>query len=616
MGPASQSGHPVRFGPYVVDFHTRELRKNGRPVRLQEQSLKALIALLREPGEIVTREALRRELWPDGTTVDFDNGLNAAIGRLRQALCDSAARPMYIETVARTGYRWVAPLESVPTAAPVATTVPRRWRPGATGLWLFVIAAAAGVFWFLERGEVPKEPQVLLVLRLLDLSNGRVDQYLADGITEELTTYLARVDPRHMNVIARSASDQDRSGGESAGAMARRLHAEYILEGSIRRGQGRVRVTVQLIHAADQTHVWAGNYDLQPGDTLAMETEIAGALAYRIHTAVNDAGKTNRGKPVTPAAYDACLKGQFYLWSSEITARSQAMAAAAFREALSADPEYAPAYAGLAEVNAGERATGEIAGQQDATEAKAYAQRALRLDPNLAEGHLALGWADLIFDHDWTGARREFEKAIQIDPNATHARALDAIYLLAVGRTEQAVDEIRLGLEMDPSSIVLRTQADRTFFLSRHYQEAAAECQKRLDVNPSANSARERLAETDVFLNRCDEALAEVRRLEESGARQSDANAYVYARCGRTAEARRMVEEKERSYRPDSLASYEIAILHAALGENGQAMDWLARAYDSRNPYLWLRIKTDPRLDSVRLEPRFTELLHRMQLPN
>jgi len=618
-------GPTFRFGMFELDLRARQLRKNGHKIRLQDHPLKILTYLLERAGEIVTRQELQARLWPDGTVVDFENGLNAAMGKLRRALCESADRPRYIETIPRQGYRFLLDVEVVEPQGSAAAADSESLRPSRFRLRPWIIAAGITAALLLLtmgfegwrairfRPAPPASTCTLAVLPFLYLDPDPEGQYLADGMTEELTTQLARLEPRSLAVIARTSAVAYKSGTKSIAQIGRELGADHLLEGSVRRSGDRLRITAQLIRASDQTHVWAANYERSFGDVLVVEAEIARAVADGVHVVLSPVAddRLRHARTVAPDALEACLRGRYLLWSQERTPDTLAKAQTHFQEAIAADPAYAAPYAGLAEYYALLPDTARTGLKAAILQSKAYASRALTLDGSLAEAHMCLGFAAAAFDRNWRAAGTEFERTFELDPNLVRGRAFHAVYLLAIGRPEEAVAEIRRAQQVDPLGLVLRHQTTRTLLLARHYEETIAEARKILELNPSSISQWAATSQASAHLGRIQDALDALQKAAAS----LSTRAYVYAAAGQEEKSREARQELEQSFREGGLAAYWLAGAYAAAGDKAAALDWLEKAYQTNDPYLNLRLQQDAVLDPIRGEPRFQKIVRRMDYP-
>src|SRR5262245_25663349 len=408
------------FGSFEVDLESGELRRQGVKIKLQDQPFRLLALLLERAGEVVTREELRDELWPADTFVDFDHSLNTAVRKLREALGDSAETPRFVETLARRGYRFMAPVaEQGPTAQPapsadveVAAPSPpltTRWPPFARRVVVIaaVLSSAALVaYWVGGRPRARPQPArlTLAVLPFDNLSGDADQEYLSDGLTEEMITQLGRLEPNRLKVLARSSTWKYKRAVRDIGQLRRELGADYVLEGSLRRAGERVRVTAQLVKVDDQAQVWAETYERDLRDALIVQSEVAEAVARTITVTLTPAAQTRlaRARPINAEAYEDYLRGRFF-WNRRTEAALK-QALGYFREAIAADPEYAPAYSGLADSYLSLGASSIVGGlppRQAMPEAKAAALKALQIDGTLAAAHTSLAMVQLLYEWDF-----------------------------------------------------------------------------------------------------------------------------------------------------------------------------------------------------------------------
>ena len=425
MDPREPTPRVLRFGVFELDRRCGELRKDGVRVRLQEQPLKVLDALLAEPGEPVTREALRQRLWPDDTFVDFDNGLNRAINRLRGALGDEADNPRFIETLERRGYRFIAPVGAVdaftPATAPsVPETTSRTEQGHRRPAWLGGAVAAAAVVGLLiafapalrrRAGPDGRDSiRSLAVLPLANLTGDPAQDYFSDGMTDALITNLASLPG--LRVISRQSVMRYKGSAKPLPEIARELGVEGVVEGSVVRSGGRVRITAQLIHAATDRHIWARSYDRPLEDVLVLQGELSRAIAeeVRITVGTNESRRLTPARAVKPEAYDAYLLGRHH-WNLR-TEQSLDKALTYFQAAIAKDPDFALAHAGLALAYAPRLVFGYVPPGRGFAEQKAAALRALELDPGLGDARAALAVVRAQ-EWDWEGAEAEFRSAVR-----------------------------------------------------------------------------------------------------------------------------------------------------------------------------------------------------------
>ncbi|MFZ1919490.1 MAG: winged helix-turn-helix domain-containing protein [Terriglobales bacterium] len=494
----------TRFGPFAVDLASRELRNNTKAVPLQEKPFQILVILLEHPGELVTREELRERLWPADTFVDFEHSINTAIKKLREALGDDAERPDFIETLPRRGYRFIGPVDGArlpeaETASEQAPPTQSRWRrwlvPVMVGLAgivvLSIVVAQIRSQWEPRRpGLSTATPAAsLAVLPVQNLTGDPSREFLGDGLTEELILQLGVLDPGKLSVIARTSSMAYKGSNKTVPEIGKELKVNYLLEGSIREAGGRLRVTEQLVRASDGTHLWAQSYDRELGDLLRMETEVANAVAIATSIHLTDEERTKLAKANTanPEAYQAYLQGRFY-WNMR-TREGLLKSIDYFHQALQFDPEDARAYAGLADAYNLLVYYGYASGTESSHRATDAARKALELDESLPEAHTALAYANFFSWWKWPEAEQEFRRAIELDNNYVPAHHWYAIYLSAMGRRDESVEQMRRAKELDPLSPAVRAGSAFVDYFSRDYDDAVKECDTALAANPQSTAA-------------------------------------------------------------------------------------------------------------------------------
>jgi TolB-like protein len=430
--PAGRALSIVRFGPYELDLRSAELRKKDFKIRLQEQPFQILVALLECPGEVVLREEIRRKLWPDETVVEFDHSINAAVKRLRDALCESAEKPRYIETLARRGYRFIGPVwheeekSSQPGIAPFATATAKLME-GAT--------------------REPPQSASIAVLPFANASGDAESEYFSDGLAEELINELAHVPG--LKVIARTSAFAFKGKQEDVRNIARALGVENIVEGSVRRAGTRVRITAQLIAAGDGTHLWSERFDREMADIFAVQDEIAQAIAAALRVRLS---RTRQYIPRLPA-YEEYLKARHYLaaFTRESLARSKDL----YENAIGMDADFAPAHSGLAMALVSLVLPGITPAHTAMPLADAAARRALDIDSLSQEAHAVLGMVAALYHFDWKEAKRRFQLAMAREPVSPYVCWYFSFsYLLPMGRAEESVRECMRGMEDDPLNFI------------------------------------------------------------------------------------------------------------------------------------------------------------------
>jgi TolB-like protein/DNA-binding winged helix-turn-helix (wHTH) protein/Flp pilus assembly protein TadD len=694
MNPA-QNPRVVRFGSFEADLHTRELRKHGLKLKLQEQPFQVLAMLLARPGQLVTREEIRSRLWPGDTFIDFDHGLNAAVRRLRDALNDDAETPRFVETLPRRGYRFIAPVERlssddtvkpettgvatnssvatmafgetgaslsekvspesfevadstrITTAGKPAAAVAEPERPSAVlspavhpsasisqplvlprteeargtkrirllpAILMLAVVVAAGFVAYRTATTKTKQPAIrsLAVLPLQNLSGDPAQQYLADGITEELIGRLAGI--RDLRVISRTSVMRFKNTQLSVPEIARMLGVDAVVEGSVMREGSRIRVHAQLIRAASDEHFWSESYDRELRDVLAMDADVAQAIARKVEVTIS--GKEHERlaaiRPVAPEVYENYLKGKFAL-DRRNNKSDVEESITYFNQAIKKDPTFAPGYLGLASAywDLGSVFMGGV-GEQERPRAVLATQTALKLDPELAEAHVLMALIAETRWH-WAEAESEYHRALDLRPNDAFAYSGLAWWLDCQGRTEEAVTMRRHARELDPLAV---SGADLSWDLlfARRYDEAIQELHSVLAVKPDDAFPRWILGFALIANHDPQGAIPEL----EKGVSVSNRSPAVigllvnaYAQAGRRRDAFQLLDELTRRRQAEYVPATAFVFAYLGLGNYDQAFVWLEQAYKEQS-YALQTLKVLPLFDPIRADPRFIDLLHRV----
>jgi TolB-like protein/DNA-binding winged helix-turn-helix (wHTH) protein/tetratricopeptide (TPR) repeat protein len=635
MEQAVQPSRRIKFGVFEADLRTGELTKLGKRVRLQEQPFQLLAMLLEKPGELVIREELCEKLWPK-TIVDFDHGLNKAISKVREALGDSAENPRFIETVASRGYRFLADVAVVRNgqtktavgdlSAQETLGVPKpidviAKSPTHAFGWKFsgaVMALAFAVYllWFFYPGRLPLSPiHSLAVLPLENLSNDTSQDYFADGMTDELITHLGQISA--IRVISRTSAMTYKGVHKPLSEIARELNVDAVVEGSVLRSGERVRIDAQLIQMPADKQIWAESYEGDFRDTLALQSRVARSVVEQIRGTLNRQEQVALAKPktVSPAAYEAYLKGR-YFWNKR-TGDGLRTAIQYFNHAIDADPTYAEAYAGLADSYAlsGDWEYGVLSPQDAFHKATAAATKALALDDSLGEAHTSLAFALDLYGWDWAAAETEYKLAIKLSPGYATAHLWYAWHLILMGQNSEGLFELRKAESLDPLSLIISADMADALCIAHRYDDAVQQSKKTLQLDPNFAIGHYELGQAFEQKHMHDEAAAQFQKAIDisghSGVLDSSL-AYVYAVLGRTEEAIKIAKGLEARRDQNPSAEANIALIYVGLGDHDQAMIWLNKGYEARfNPSILLR----PAFDPLRSDARFKELLRRVGLP-
>lgn len=630
-----------RFAEYELNASAHTLTKRGLRVKLQPIPFQALALFLERPGELITREELQHRLWQPGTFVDFDQGLNVAIKKLRDALGEVAGSSRYIETVAGEGYRWIADVQTISAAqelesishrpptqtdaeASVARPSPSETaRPGigiripkaaAIGMFAAIIVAALA-FWVVRmqnqhRQAVPIHS--LAVLPLRNLSSDPGQDYLADGVTEELITDLAQSLP--LRVVSRTSVMRYRQTSEPIAQIARELGVEAIIEGAVARSGNHVAVTVQLIDAREDRHLWAQKYDRELQDLLPAEAELSQEIASQVGgTLTSQNGTTAARQSVDPQVYELCLMGR-YEWNKR-TAPGLRKAIDDFQQAIQRDPNYAPAYAGLANAYIILPSYASIGWDDNYSKGAAAARRALELDDRLAEADAALGFIDLNY---WftrsKQSEQELRRALQLNPNYATAHHWFAYYLFFAERHGEAVAEMEVARQLDPLSAIINADEGNFLYATGRNSEATTRLRKAVELAPNLGQPHETLALLDLEEGHGAEALREARlglTLDPNNPRTRGEGGYVLAVTGHRDEARTLLAGLTDQMQHGLAFPSHVALVHVGLGQHNQALDILEQSSTvGAGAHAWAQWRI---FEDLRNEPRYQKLLAEAQ---
>lgn len=629
MGQGSSVAQPIRFGPFMVDPRSGELFNSGTKLKLRDQSFQVLVMLLESPGEVVTREQLRRKLWPQETFVDFDHGLNAAVERLRRCLGDSASKPAYIETLPRRGYRFIGTLDTTdepPWPSEIPQAPPSSPLPNRQGLiWASAIFGALSIVLILlairtfqhSSGARPSPHQTMLaVLPFENLSGDANNDYLTDGLTEEIITQLGSLSPEQLGVIARSTSMAYKHTSKSALQIAGELKVDYILESSVRLDGDQMRISVQLIRAPDQVHVWAASFDRQIGHSIAMQEDVAKAIAEKIRITLSPSyTAATHSSSLDPQANEAYLRGR-YFWN-QFTVDGYRTAIDYFQQAIDRDPKFAEAYSGIADSYYFLVITDAMSAAEGETKAFDAARRAVALDGGLAESHSALANV-LMGQYKWNEAESEFKRAIVLNPSYSPEHRIYAALLGGEKRYDEAWEQINEAMRSDPLSLPNNAEVVRTLYYRRDYDGALRQAQKALQLNPDYYRIHFWMgrvyAQKGMHREAIEESLKVLQTMPDSTVGLTEM-AYSLATAGRQPEARKILDHLTAKSRSEFVPFYNLAVIHTALGENQNALEDLQKAYDEQDWALFV-IAGEPRLDPLRSTTEFHALLAKLKLPD
>ncbi|HYS25333.1 MAG TPA: winged helix-turn-helix domain-containing protein [Vicinamibacterales bacterium] len=578
----------LRFESFELDTRSRELRKGSNRIRLQEQPFEILRLMLEHPGDVVTREELARKLWPNGTFVDFEHSLNAAVKRLRAALGDDADNPRFVETLPRRGYRFIASLGGGPSTSLGADT------------------AIAMPF------LTPDYKARLAVMPFANLSGDSSQEYFSDGLTEEMFLQLGRLGRGRIGVISRSSSNLFRGSTRRAREIGEMLRADYLLEGSVRREADRVRITAQLVETSSESHLWTDVYERNLTDCLTVQAEVAARIAQSL------AVELLPEQPVQPstdaAAYQTYLKGRYY-WNLPGD-QGFPQAIVYFGKACAADPTFAAAHADLARTYTGQAEYYNMVPREALETARPIAERSLQLDPHLSHAHLAVANIRAMLDWDWDAAEAGFRQAIALNPSSDGAHRWYGLLLAGLGKSSEAVREAQRARELDPLCLVVGTSAAWTQYAAGDYEAAIDTCRNVMDMRPQFTPAWRVLGASLIQMGRAAEGVAEL----EAAAANAPADpvllawlAHAKAVRGECGVARAILDALDRLRAQRFVPAYHLALAHVGLGQHDEAFRLLDQACEERDPAL-VNLAGDPRFDPVRRDVRFAALTRRLRL--
>lgn len=615
----------VSFGPFHLDPEARQLLREGQPVSLTPKAFDALLFLAQNGGRLISKEELMKALWPDAYVCD--SNLTQTVFMLRKALGKAESGQSYIVTVPGRGYRFVAdvaPPEPVPFPSK-SETVPLEKTSGSRRRWSLVVlvvlmglGAIAGVRWWRARRAVRSDRVLLAVLPFENFTGDPSQEYFSDGLTEDMIAKLGHLNSQKLGVIGRTSVMHYKKSGVAIDQIARDLGVQYVLEGSVQRGTDKIRITAQLIQTKDQSHIWARQYDRQLGEVLTTEDEIAQEIADEIRLTLGDNKKPTPNRQSLTAseykAYDLYLRGR-YFWNKR-TAESLRLAIENFQQAIAIAPNYAPAYAGLADSYAMMSGYTFVAPNEAMPKARAAALKALQLDDSLAEAHTSLAEVAENYDWDWETAEKEFRRAIQLNPNYPTAHQWYAEFLAFQGRFDEALAESERAQQLDPLSLIIASDNAAIYYFAGRDDEAIQRFRRVLAMEPTFPRAQLIIA-AYAQKGQYDEAFNHLQEWH----RKADGpwpwawEAYLYARIGEKKKVLHAFQEMKRMARREPVESPAMFVV-ANLGMNNkdETFAWLEKGFRERSNLL-TALKVDPLFEPLRGDPRFQEMLRRLKMP-
>ncbi|HEX9120038.1 MAG TPA: winged helix-turn-helix domain-containing protein [Terriglobales bacterium] len=576
----------VRFGPYEADLAAGRLRKGGVKINLRDQPFQVLASLLEHPGEIVTREELQRRLWHAEVFVDFENNLNTAVARLREALCDSAEHPRFIETLPKRGYRFIADAYALPTAEPKAS----RAR--------------------------------LVVLPFVSLSGDPAQEYFSDAMTDEIITALASLAPERLAVIARTTAMHYKGSHKDVGRIGRELNADYVVEGGIQRDNDHTAINVQLIQTSDQVHLFAHKYETELPEIFHLQSSIAQGIAAHIPSLAGKARgeQVTRKPPENLAAYNEYIQGRYQMW--KWTPEGMAKAKQHFEAALARDDRFALACDGLANLYWYLGFWGFAPPDETEPIRRFYALRAFELDSTLAEPQTLVAFHPEkcnyvgAYSYNWADTETQMALARELDPNSPLIRVRHATVLLVLGRIEEAVAELERALEFDPLSPEVRFWLVELLFFGRQYERGLEQARQLVELEPAHQVAYMVLGHVYLGMNSFEDSVAALRHAVDASGEFPLMLGWLGLALGlggHKAEARMVLQRLCAISRERFVLPTSFAWVHFGLGEIDDAFAWMDRAIDRNDGWI-PALNSYPFLDPLHADPRFHALLRKMKL--
>lgn len=630
MPAQDTSAKLVQFGVFELDLHRAELRKQGVKVKLQEQPLKILQLLLETPSQIVSREQLRARVWPANTFVEFDKGLYSAMARLRDTLGDNSESPRFIETVARRGYRFIAPVMAPETDSPTFRLLgesPESRLPSSDATPLVGTRLAASLFAGLLGGALLLAIIVglnmagarewlhsrthpihsIAVLPLENLSHDPNQEYFADGMTDELITELAH--DSGLRVISRTSAMYYKGTKRTLPQIAGELNVDAVIEGSVLRAGDRVRITAQLIEAKGEQHLWGHSYERDLRDVLALQRDVAAGVVRGVRATLRSSESPH---PVNPEAYEAYLRGR-HDFNNATSEADLERSIGDFDLAIAKDPQSAFGYSGLAVAYAA-LADFYRAPHDVMAKAKNAATRALELDETLSEAHDALGWVEFAYEWNWPVAEQHLKRALELNPGNALAHDHYAYYLATLGKS-QAFSENQIARELDPLSLTILADSSFYFYMLRQYDRAIEQGKRALELDKNCSTCRTYIALAEVQKGEFKEALDVIAPVTFPVGAPIDVatTGSILALAGERERALHVARDLQTNMKHHYVCPYEMATTYAALGDKDKAFAWLQEAYRAHSIcVIWLN--NEPRFDSLRSDPRFSELVRQVGL--
>ena len=616
-----------KFGEFELDSARFELRRDGQALKLERIPMELLILLAEKDGNVASRKEIVERLWGKDVFVDAEHGVNTAIRKIRKALRDDAEQPRFLQTVTGKGYRLVAGPPNgnqvAPEFLPKIEAAPQQPAPIPTAWvkshwWLGVIAALAlslavagllvlntgGIRDRFFKGKDAARIQSIAMLPLVNLTGDASQEYFVDGMTDELITALAK--NRSLRVVSRTTVMQYKGAQRPLRDIARELGVEGILEGSVERSGDRMHMTVQLIHAPSDTHVWAESYDRDRGAVFSLPSELSQTIAKEVNAAVSP---VNPPRYIDPEAHDAYLRGR-YFWVRHNLDRSQEY----FEKAVQLQPDYAAAWSGLADMY-GLRAVGGLVPPQEVmTKAKAAARKAVELDGSSPEAHNSMAALTFFSDWDLERANLEARRAIELNPNYAEARHVHAYILVAMNHHDEALREQQRSSEIDPFA---RPWAlGYVYLLLRQYDAAVNDLRSRAEAQPQDSGVRYVLSEAYWFKGMKKESAAELEKafVVDGDKKSATAVRRAFEAGGDKAVAEWWLADTKSKARNGYVSPFDLARVYASLGRKEETLRFLQESYRDRSPDL-IFLQNTAAFDFLHFDERYRSIVKKMELP-
>jgi TolB-like protein/DNA-binding winged helix-turn-helix (wHTH) protein/Tfp pilus assembly protein PilF len=596
---AETSAFLLRFGAFELNLETNELRRGGALLKLSPQQLQTLRLLTESAGQVLTREQIQRELWGDSTFVDFDRNLNVCIAQIRSALNDDSDAPRYIQTIPKRGYRFIAPVERVSNAPAKETfaAAPRaRWFWIVTAALLASCSMAVG---YLAWHAAGKSDRVMLaMLPFENLSGDPNEDLFTDGLTEELIGQFGSLNPDRLGVIGRSSVIRYKRAPHGIDQVGRELGVDYVVEGTVRKSAGQIRVAARLIKVADQAQVWADTSERSESEMFRMQEEtasrITGAVSEKLLGA--RAAPPSTPRPHNEEAYQAYLNGRYlqHKDSREDLERSLGF----FENAAKLDPQFDQAHSAAADTYVRLGRSGSRP-HDVFPQARAEAEKALSIDPANAEAHNALANALFWYEWNWPLAEEHFKRAVALNSSLSAAYHDYAFFLIAMGRTEQGLSSLRRAIALDPLSARVNIDAGWLLLQAHRFDDAIRQARRALELEPGLAEANACIQRSLLYQKKYRELLADI---QKSGPNPEQTLKRLYR------------EKLQKDGTSGKVDSFSLATTHVFLGENDRALDELENALAKHNIMMPL-LRTEPTFDPLHNEPRFQALTRKLALP-